>query len=108
MLNIVDDQPAPLRTWLPEMAAVLGGPAPKKAPAALARLAVGSWGVAFMNELRGAATTRARLHLDWRNDDPPGAGNAVTGLPVGQQPDHDSMPFRGAYCGSIRVWIEVL
>ncbi|GAA1306732.1 dTDP-glucose 4,6-dehydratase [Planotetraspora silvatica] len=66
VLNIVDDHPAPLWEWLPELAAVLGAPAPKKAPAALARLAVGSWGVAFMNQLRGAANTRARLHLDWR------------------------------------------
>ncbi|MFB9830699.1 NAD-dependent epimerase/dehydratase family protein [Actinoallomurus acaciae] len=66
VLNIVDDRPAPLREWLPELAAVLGAPTPKKAPAALARLAVGSWGVAFMNRLRGAANTRARLHLDWR------------------------------------------
>ncbi|WP_345473264.1 NAD(P)-dependent oxidoreductase [Actinoallomurus oryzae] len=66
VLNIVDDRPAPLREWLPELAAVLGAPEPKKAPAALARLAVGGWGVAFMNRLRGAANTRARLHLDWR------------------------------------------
>ncbi|NKZ02363.1 NAD-dependent epimerase/dehydratase family protein [Actinomadura latina] len=66
VLNIVDDRPVPLHRWLPELAAVLGAPAPKKAPAALARLAVGSWGVAFMNRLRGADNTRARLHLDWR------------------------------------------
>ena len=66
VLNIVDDHPAPLREWLPELAALLGAQAPKKAPAALARLVVGSWGVAFMNQLRGAAGTRARLRLDWR------------------------------------------
>ncbi|MES9538808.1 NAD-dependent epimerase/dehydratase family protein [Actinomadura sp. NPDC000600] len=66
VVNIVDDQPVPLHRWLPEMAAVLGAPAPKKAPAALARPAVGTWGVAFMNRLRGAANTRARLRLDWR------------------------------------------
>lgn len=66
VLNIVDDRPAPLHRWLPSLAALVGAPAPKKAPAALARLAVGSWGVAFMNQLRGAAGTRARLHLDWR------------------------------------------
>ena len=66
VLNIVDDRPAPLHEWLPKLAEMLHAPAPKKAPAALARLAVGSWGVAFMNELRGADNTRARLHLDWR------------------------------------------
>jgi nucleoside-diphosphate-sugar epimerase len=66
VLNVVDDRPAPLRDWLPRLSQVLDAPAPKKAPAALARLAVGSWGVAFMNQLRGADNTRARLHLDWR------------------------------------------
>ena len=76
VLNIVDDHPTPLRDWLPKLAAVLGAPAPKKAPAALARLAVGGWGVAFMNELRGAANTRARLHLDWR----PRYASATEGL----------------------------
>lgn len=65
-LNIVDDRPMPVHGWLPELAALLGAPAPKKAPAALARLAVGSWGVAFLNQLRGAGNTLARLRLDWR------------------------------------------
>ncbi|GGN48201.1 dTDP-glucose 4,6-dehydratase [Streptomyces albiflavescens] len=65
-LNIVDDHPAPLREWLPELARVIGAPQPKKAPAALARLAVGGWGVAFMNGLRGADNARAVLTLDWR------------------------------------------
>ncbi|WP_129666714.1 NAD-dependent epimerase/dehydratase family protein [Phytoactinopolyspora endophytica] len=65
-LNIVDDSPTPMRTWLPEMARLLGAPAPKKAPAWLARTAVGSWGVAFMANLRGADNARARSQLDWR------------------------------------------
>ncbi|MFX0574470.1 NAD-dependent epimerase/dehydratase family protein [Nocardia nepalensis] len=65
-LNIVDDSPAPLREWLPQYADLLGASAPKYAPAALARLAVGGWGVAFMNELRGADNARARLRLNWR------------------------------------------
>lgn len=65
-LNIVDDSPAALREWLPRYAEILGAPAPKSAPAALARLAVGGWGVVFMNELRGADNARARLRLNWR------------------------------------------
>ena len=69
-LNIVDDDPAPLREWLPEMARLLGAPAPKRAPAALARLAVGGWGVAFMTALPGAANARARRELDWRPEVP--------------------------------------
>lgn len=65
-LNIVDDDPAPLADWLPFVAEHLGARRPKSAPAWLARLAVGGWGVAFMNELRGADNARARLMLDWR------------------------------------------
>ncbi|MFD0734758.1 NAD-dependent epimerase/dehydratase family protein [Planotetraspora mira] len=66
VLNLVDDEPAALHEWLPRLAEILGAPAPRKAPAALARLAVGGWGVAFMNWLRGADNARARLRLDWR------------------------------------------
>ncbi|WP_027934644.1 NAD-dependent epimerase/dehydratase family protein [Amycolatopsis thermoflava] len=66
VLNVVDDCPAELREWLPAYARLLGAPAPKRAPAALARLAVGGWGVAFMNQLRGADNARARMRLDWR------------------------------------------
>ena len=66
VLNVVDDAPTALREWLPEYARLLSGPAPKAAPAALARLLVGGWGVAFMNELRGADNARARLQLNWR------------------------------------------
>ena len=66
VLNVVDDSPAPLHEWLPAFARLLDARTPKPAPAALARLAVGGWGVAFMNELRGADNSRARLQLDWR------------------------------------------
>lgn len=41
-LNVVDDDPTPLREWLPIVAELVGAPPPKKAPAALARLAVGA------------------------------------------------------------------
>jgi len=66
VLNVVDDHPLAMREWLPRLAGILGAPAPRNAPAALARLAVGSWGVAFLNRLRGADNARARLRLDWR------------------------------------------
>lgn len=66
VLNIVDDKPVPMYVWLPEVAAMLGAAKPKAAPVWLARFVVGSWGVAFMNELRGAHNARARSLLDWR------------------------------------------
>ena len=65
-LNIVDDEPTPMRQWLPEYARALGARAPKTAPAALARLAVGGWGVAFMTRLRGADNSRAKAELSWK------------------------------------------
>jgi nucleoside-diphosphate-sugar epimerase len=69
-LNIVDDDPALVAEWLPALATLLGAPAPGHVPAALARLAVGGWGVAFMTRLRGAANTRARQSLDWQPQHP--------------------------------------
>lgn len=66
VLNVVDDSPEPLHEWLPAFAAMLRAPAPKPVPAWLAQLAVGGWGVAFLNRLRGADNARARLRLDWR------------------------------------------
>jgi len=65
ILNVVDDTPVRLQDWLPAYADLVGGPAPKPAPAPIARLIVGGWGVAFMNRLRGADNARARKELDW-------------------------------------------
>jgi nucleoside-diphosphate-sugar epimerase len=66
VLNVVDDQPTPVREWLPEMAAMRGAPAPRGIPVWLARLLVGEWGVAFMTGLAGASNARARQQLDWK------------------------------------------
>jgi len=66
VLNIVDDQPTLVHDWLPEMAAMLGAPAPRHVPAWLARLLVGGWGVAYMTGLAGASNLRARQQLDWK------------------------------------------
>lgn len=82
VLNVVDDAPVPLHEWLPAVAAILDAPAPKTVPAALARLAVGGWGVAYMNRLRGADNTRARLRLDWRPRHPSWADGFAAELGV--------------------------
>lgn len=65
-LNVVDDQPTLAHDWLPEMAAMLGGPAPRHVPAWLARMLVGGWGVAYMTGLAGASNAHARQQLDWK------------------------------------------
>lgn len=64
-LNIVDDTPTPVRTWLPALATLLSAPTPQKVPALAARLAAGPWGAAFLTQLRGATNTRAKAVLDW-------------------------------------------
>jgi nucleoside-diphosphate-sugar epimerase len=65
VFNIVDDNPSPLHEWLPVFADRLMAKPPKPAPTALARMAVGGWGVAYLNELRGATNARARARLGW-------------------------------------------
>jgi nucleoside-diphosphate-sugar epimerase len=66
VLNVVDDAPAPVREWLPELARLLGAPGPKHVPTWMARLAAGPFGVAFMTQLRGADNRRARERLGFR------------------------------------------
>lgn len=65
VLNVVDDEPVEARVWIREIAGMLGAKPPKRVPAALARLLVGGWGVAYMTELRGASNARLRETLDW-------------------------------------------
>ena len=70
LLNIVDDDPAPLSEWLPVYAALLGAKKPSKAPAFIARLLAGSYGVAFLTEIRGASNARAKETLAWQLEYP--------------------------------------
>ena len=66
VLNIVDDDPAPLHEWLPVYAGLLGAKAPGKAPTFIARLLAGSYGVAFLTQIRGASNVRAKETIDWQ------------------------------------------
>jgi nucleoside-diphosphate-sugar epimerase len=63
--NVVDDDPAPVREWLPALAEVLGAKPPRHVPRWLARLAAGEAGVMMMTEARGASNARARRELGW-------------------------------------------
>jgi nucleoside-diphosphate-sugar epimerase len=63
--NVVDDEPAPLREWLPVYAGALGAKPPRRVPAWLARLAAGPFAVAFATQGRGASNARARRELGW-------------------------------------------
>jgi len=66
LYNITDNEPAPVSTWLPFLAQILGAKAPRHAPKLLARMAVGEYGVAVMTELRGACNNKAKSLLGVR------------------------------------------
>jgi nucleoside-diphosphate-sugar epimerase len=63
--NVVDDEPAPLREWLPVYAGALGAKAPLRVPVWLARLAAGKDVAASAVAIRGAANAKARRELGW-------------------------------------------
>ena len=63
--NIVDDEPAPVREWLPYLAEVLGAKPPRHFPAWMARLVAGELAVMMGTELRGASNAKAKSGLGW-------------------------------------------
>jgi nucleoside-diphosphate-sugar epimerase len=66
--NVVDDEPAPVREWLPEFAEAIGAPRPLRVPRWLARLVAGRGAVAFATESRGASNAKAKRELGWEPD----------------------------------------
>jgi nucleoside-diphosphate-sugar epimerase len=64
--NIVDDEPAPMREWLPALAAALGAKPPRHMPVWLARLIAGEAAVLMGTEARGASNAKAKRELGWR------------------------------------------
>jgi len=63
--NVVDDEPAKVAEWLPELAAQLGAKRPMRVPRFVGRLAAGRAGVVMMTELRGASNAKAKRELGW-------------------------------------------
>jgi 2-alkyl-3-oxoalkanoate reductase len=63
--NIVDDEPAPLREWLPVFAQALGAKPPRRFPAWLARLVAGEAAVVMGTTARGASNAKAKRELGW-------------------------------------------
>ena len=64
--NIVDDEPAPAREWLPVLADILGATPPRHVPVWLARLLAGEPGVVMGTEARGASNAKAKRELGWQ------------------------------------------
>ncbi len=63
--NVVDDEPAPVREWLPVLAHALGAQPPRHLPAWLARLLAGEFVVRLSTEARGASNAKAKRELGW-------------------------------------------
>jgi nucleoside-diphosphate-sugar epimerase len=63
--NIVDDEPAPVREWLPLLAERYGAPKPFRVPKFIGRLAAGEAGVVMMTDIRGASNEKAKRELGW-------------------------------------------
>ncbi len=63
--NIVDDEPAPSREWLPALANALGAKPPRHIPVGLVRLFLGGDVVMGQTEARGASNTKAKRELGW-------------------------------------------
>jgi nucleoside-diphosphate-sugar epimerase len=63
--NVVDDEPTPLREWVPIYAEALGARPPRRVPAWLARLVAGSATVDAALQMRGAGNAKAKRELGW-------------------------------------------
>ena len=76
--NIVDDDPAAVREWLPVLAEALGAKPPRHFPVWLARLVAGEFVVALSHrgagrierEGQARARLRAAAHPSWREGFP--------------------------------------
>jgi 2-alkyl-3-oxoalkanoate reductase len=63
--QVVDDEPAPVRDWLPVLASALGAKPPWRVPRWLGRLVAGEAATVMMTEIRGASNAKAKRELGW-------------------------------------------
>src|SRR3954449_2975056 len=63
--NVVDDDPAPVREWLPVLASALDAKPPRRVPRWLGRLAAGEAATVMMTDVRGASNAKAKRELGW-------------------------------------------
>jgi nucleoside-diphosphate-sugar epimerase len=64
--NVVDDEPAPVREWLPVLASALDARPPRRVPRWLVRLAAGEAAAVMMTDVRGASNAKAKRELGWK------------------------------------------
>jgi nucleoside-diphosphate-sugar epimerase len=63
--NVTDDEPAPMREWVPVFAEAAGAKPPRRVPVWLARFVAGKDVSNFAVELRGASNEKAKRELGW-------------------------------------------
>ncbi len=63
--NVVDDEPAAVAEWLPEIARGVGAKPPRQVPRWLGRLLAGEAAAVMMTEVRGASNEKAKRVLGW-------------------------------------------
>jgi 2-alkyl-3-oxoalkanoate reductase len=64
--NVVDDEPAPAREWLPALAEAVGAKPPRRFPRWVARILAGEALTTMMTEARGGSNSKAKRELGWQ------------------------------------------
>ncbi len=64
--NVVDDEPALEREWLPVLARALGAKPPRRVPRVVGRVLAGEAATVMMTEVRGASNEKAKRELGWQ------------------------------------------
>lgn len=64
--NIVDDEPAEVSVWLPELAKTVGAKPPCHLPVWLGQLVIGETGMSMMMKVRGSSNAKAKRVLGWQ------------------------------------------
>ncbi|HZO98420.1 MAG TPA: NAD(P)-dependent oxidoreductase [Gaiellaceae bacterium] len=93
--NVVDDEPAPAREWLPVLAEALGAGPPRRFPTWLARLVAGEAAVVMGTDARGASNAKAKRELGWTPRHPTwrtGFEAVYRALAVAERPKARSAP----------------
>ena len=81
--NVVDDDPAAAREWLPELARALDAKPPRHVPRWIGRILAGEAATVMMTEVRGASNEKAKRELGWQ----PSYPSWRIGIREGLRPD---------------------
>ena len=79
LYNVVDDEPARVAEWLPEVARTIGAKPPRHVPRPVGRLLAGEAATIMMTEVRGASNAKAKAELGWEPRHPSWRGELGAG-----------------------------